>query len=55
MSDVQEVEVQEVKPVAVAVRKVAPPSLTIRMVNDRASHFYFKRTLAILRSIGKYR
>lgn len=55
MSDVEEVEVQEAVPVAVGVRKIAPPSLTIKMVNDRASHFYFKRTLALLRSLGKRR
>jgi hypothetical protein len=55
MSDVKEVAVQQVNPVAVGTKKVIRPSLTIKMVNDRASHFYFKRTLAILRSIGKYR
>jgi len=56
MSDVTEVKVEEVKPVAVATRVVRrPPTEVIQMVNNRASHFYFKRVLSILRSLGKMR
>jgi hypothetical protein len=55
MSDVKEIEVEQVNPVAVGTKKVIRSPRSLKMVNDRASHFYFKRTLAILRSIGKYR
>jgi hypothetical protein len=58
MSDVKEINVEDVNPVAVGTvvkPKSPPPSLVIKMVNTRASHFYFKRTLGILRALGKYR
>lgn len=43
-------------PVAVGTRVVKkPPSLTLPLVNTRASHFYFKRQLQFLRALGKYR
>jgi hypothetical protein len=53
MSDVKEVAVEQVNPVAVGVRKIVRSPFTIQMVNDRASHFYFKRVLSILRALGK--
>jgi hypothetical protein len=56
MSNVQEVPAPVFNPVASVVRTVkAPPQVQIRMVNDRASHFYFKRILGQLKALGKYR
>jgi hypothetical protein len=43
-------------PVAVGVQKtLRPSSLVLPMVNDRASHFYFKRVFQMLRALGQYR
>jgi len=47
---------QAPSPVAVGTVKVKKaPSLVLPMVNNRASHFYFRRTFQILRSMGKMR
>jgi hypothetical protein len=57
MADVKEIDVPDVKPVVVVTRVTKRPSTTtaIKMVNSRASHFYFKRAFNLLRSLGKYR
>jgi hypothetical protein len=56
MPDVKTIEPPVYNPVSSVVRTVkAPPQVQIRMVNDRASHFYFKRVLSQLRALGKYR
>jgi hypothetical protein len=56
MSDVKEIAVEDVKPVVVGKRVTKrPPPVIIKMVNDRASHFYFRRVLSLLHSLGKYR
>jgi hypothetical protein len=52
MSDVKTVEVEQVNPVAVGTKKIIGPTVK-KMVHDRASHFYFKRVLGILRALGK--
>jgi hypothetical protein len=55
MADVKTVAAPQYNPVAVGTRKIQRPPVQVRMINDRASHFYFRRTLSILRSLGKYR
>jgi hypothetical protein len=57
MSDVKEIAVEDVKPVVVGkvVMVKRPSPGTIQMMNTRASHFYFRRVLKTLRSLGKYR
>lgn len=55
MTDVKLITAPKFVPVSVGTKVKPPPQVQIKMINDRASHYYFRRIHKILRSLGKMR